>query len=109
MMSNYDTPKDAANANFRKAKNSGDYDVLYRIPAGEDWDHGDHVGFIRRNDWTFAVSWRDGEIAEGLFGLEPGEYVYFPHKTRWMITTNEAIDYDIAPPDERNGGLPDDD
>ena len=107
-MSENHTTEGEAYPRFRRAKDSGDYEVLYQIPAGEDWGRGDHVGFIRSEGWTFAVSWRDGEIAHGQYALEPGEYVYFPHETWWMITTNEAIDYDIAPPEDRNGGVPDD-
>lgn len=105
MNGNYDTLDDEANALSRQLINGAEHDVLYRVPAREDYDAGDHVGFVRYEGWSFAVNWRDGQIVSGRFAIVPESTGCFPYSTWWMITNNSAIDHDIPMPEDRNGGL----
>lgn len=73
-----------------------EYDILYKIPASEDYPHGDHVGFIQGpNGWKFAVSFEGETISNGHYGFSPVEKGPFPAKTKWCIASNTAIEYGI--------------
>jgi hypothetical protein len=73
-----------------------EYDILYKIPASEDYPYGDFVGFVMGpNDWKYAVSFEGGEISSGRFAVAPNTPGYFPAMTKWCITANTAIDYGI--------------
>lgn len=74
-----------------------DYEVLYRIPAREGYSPGDEVGFVKSDEWLFAMNWANGEFASGRYAIEPGDRGAFPSATKWMITNNTAIDYGLDP------------
>lgn len=78
-----------------------DYEVVYQIPASEDWPFGSEVGFVMAEGWMFASNFtEDGQINPGHFAVEVGEDCLFPEATQWMITDNDAIDYGLPRPTE---------
>jgi hypothetical protein len=77
------------------AKGTIDHEVIYRIPASEDWPWGNEVGFVKAEGWFFAVNWLNNNIVSGLYAIEPETNGCFPSATEWMITDNDAIDYGL--------------
>jgi hypothetical protein len=80
---------------FEAALRAEDAEVLYRITAREDYEHGDEVGFIYHEGWSFAVCWEDGEVVKGHFAFDGEDKGFFPSGTEWMITNNNSIDYGL--------------
>lgn len=77
--------------------NDGDaeYEVLFRIPASEDYPWGDEVGFVKSEGWLFAVDFHLCGSPTPKFAIEPDSTAYFPAATKWMITNNDAINHGL--------------
>lgn len=79
-----------------------DHEELYRVPASEGYPFGHSVGFVMAEGWAIAVNWYDDngteQLSLGPFAVELGEADVFPIVTRWMITSNSAIDYGLEGP-----------
>lgn len=77
---------------------SGDADVLYRIPARETYRHGDEVGFLHEDGWSFFVAIDDGEISKGMYALD-GSDAHFPAATADLLINNSAVENGLDRPD----------
>lgn len=81
---------------FEILEGERDFEVIYRIPASEDYPWGDEVGWIKSDGWLFSVSWSGGKMCDGYYSIPPDEKAPFPASTKWMITNNDAINYGLT-------------
>lgn len=95
-------PKDRAMSVYQDAVDGmRDYEVIFQIPASDNWFSGDEVGWIECDDWLFSVTWANGELSTPHSAILPSKSTLgapFPASTKWMITDNDAIDHGLEAP-----------
>jgi hypothetical protein len=87
----------AKNNFFEIVQQNREHEVIFRIPASENYPWGEEVGWVKDKDgWLYAVIFNeDGEVQDGNYAIKPGRAAPFPRVTSWCITDNDALDHGL--------------